>query len=83
VIEMLLIRDHTRMKHDANTPYYSTHEQQFRLLPAAHPEEWAAFLDASASEEHDPAEATVQAVEPSGQKPETPTDQAADPAAES
>jgi AbiV family abortive infection protein len=43
VIEMLLIRDHTRMKHDAATPYDSTHEQQFRLLLVAHPEEWAAF----------------------------------------
>ncbi len=41
VIEMLFIKDHTRMKHDAFTPYDSTHEQQFRLLPIAHPELWA------------------------------------------
>ncbi|MFE5339306.1 AbiV family abortive infection protein [Isoptericola sp. NPDC056578] len=42
VVEMLLIKDHTRMKHDATTPYDSTHEQQFRLLPISHPEDWAA-----------------------------------------
>lgn len=42
VIEMLLIRDHTRMKHEADTPYDSTHPQQFRLLPISHPEDWAA-----------------------------------------
>lgn len=42
VVEMLLIKDHTRMKHDAQTPYDSTHEQQFRLLPISHPEDWAA-----------------------------------------
>lgn len=42
VIEMLLIKDHTRMKHDASTPYDSTHEQQHRLLPISHPEDWAA-----------------------------------------
>ncbi|WP_432560676.1 AbiV family abortive infection protein [Granulicoccus sp. GXG6511] len=42
VIEMLLIKDHTRMKHDASTPYDSTHPQQFRLLPITHPEDWAA-----------------------------------------
>jgi AbiV family abortive infection protein len=41
VIEMLLIRDHVRMK-SAATSYDSTHEQQFRLLPVAHPEDWAA-----------------------------------------
>ncbi|WP_406406540.1 AbiV family abortive infection protein [Streptomyces sp. NBC_01643] len=41
VIEMLLIRDHTRMKSDAVTPYDGTHEQQFRLLPVSHPEDWA------------------------------------------
>lgn len=41
VVEMLLIKDHTRMKHDAQTPYDSTHEQQHRLLPVSHPEDWA------------------------------------------
>ncbi|GAA1554257.1 hypothetical protein GCM10009731_05800 [Streptomyces globosus] len=41
VIEMLLINDHVRMK-SAATPYDSTHEQQFRLLAVAHPEDWAA-----------------------------------------
>jgi len=45
VIEMLLIKDHTRMKHDASTPYESTHEQQFRLLPISHPEDWAAATE--------------------------------------
>jgi AbiV family abortive infection protein len=49
VIEMLLISDHTRMKHEATTPYDGTHEQQFRLLPVAHPEEWTAYLGAGAS----------------------------------
>lgn len=42
VIEMLLIKDHSRMKMDAVTPYDSTHEQQGRLLPISHPEDWAA-----------------------------------------
>lgn len=41
VVEMLLIKDHTRMKHEAKTPYDSTHEQQHRLLPTSHPEDWA------------------------------------------
>lgn len=55
VIEMLLIRDHTRMKFCALTPYDSTHTQQFRLLPVSHPEEWAAAVEASnpPSEEDD------------------------------
>ncbi|MEU8949690.1 AbiV family abortive infection protein [Streptomyces sp. NPDC048489] len=44
VIEMLLIKDHTRMK-SAATPYDSTHAQQFRLLPVSHPEDWAAASD--------------------------------------
>jgi AbiV family abortive infection protein len=38
VVEMLLIRDDSRMKFDAVTDYDSTHEQQFRLLPISHPE---------------------------------------------
>jgi len=42
IIEMLLIKDHTRMKHEAVTEYDSTHAQQFRLLPISHPEDWAA-----------------------------------------
>lgn len=42
VVEMLLIRDHSRMKLEAVTEYDSTHAQQFRLLPIAHPEDWAA-----------------------------------------
>ncbi|MBC7595246.1 MAG: AbiV family abortive infection protein, partial [Kineosporiaceae bacterium] len=42
VVEMLLIRDHSRMKLDAQTEYDSTHAQQFRLLPISHPEDWAA-----------------------------------------
>jgi AbiV family abortive infection protein len=41
VIEMLLIKDHSRMKFYAATPYDSTHEQQRRLLPISHPEDWA------------------------------------------
>lgn len=42
VVEMLLIRDHSRMKLDADTDYDSTHAQQFRLLPISHPDDWAA-----------------------------------------
>lgn len=42
VIEMLLIKDHSRMKLEASTPYDSTREQQGRLLPISHPEDWAA-----------------------------------------
>lgn len=41
VLEMLIIEDHTRMKEDALTPYDSVRDQQFRLLPLTHPEEWA------------------------------------------
>lgn len=42
VIEMLLIKDHSRMKLEAVTPYDSTHEQQHKLLPISHPEDWDA-----------------------------------------
>lgn len=42
VIEMLLIKDHTRMKHFSAEPYDGTHSTQFTLLPIAHPEDWAA-----------------------------------------
>lgn len=42
VIEMLLIKDHSRMKLDADTPYDSTHAQQHRLLHISHPEDWEA-----------------------------------------
>lgn len=45
VVEMLLIRDHSRMKMEAVTPYDSTHDQQFRLLPISHPEDWTAASD--------------------------------------
>lgn len=45
VVEMLLIKDHSRMKIEASTPYDSTHTQQFRLLPISHPEDWAAASD--------------------------------------
>lgn len=46
VVEMLLIKDHSRMKLDDSTPYDSTHAQQHRLLSISHPEDWQ-----SASEE--------------------------------
>lgn len=46
VVEMLLIRDHTRMKHDAVTEYDSTGEMQWRLMPISHPEEFAGFVQA-------------------------------------
>lgn len=42
VIEMLLIKDHSRMKLEAVTPYDNTHEQQHKLLPISHPEDWDA-----------------------------------------
>ena len=42
VVEMLLIKDHSRMKFDAVTPYDSTHNQQYRLLPISHSEDWSA-----------------------------------------
>jgi AbiV family abortive infection protein len=42
VVEMLLIKDHSRMKFEATTPYDSTHGPQHRLLPISHPEDWAA-----------------------------------------
>lgn len=45
VVEMLLIRDHSRMKMEAVTPYDSTHDQQFRLLPISHPDDWSAASD--------------------------------------
>ncbi|MFI8219916.1 hypothetical protein [Streptomyces sp. NPDC085932] len=45
MIEMLLIKDHSRMK-TATTSYDSTHPQQFRLLPVSHPKDWAAAADA-------------------------------------
>ena len=45
VIEMLLIKDHSRMKFDSRMPYDSTHEQQWRLLPVSHPEDFADFID--------------------------------------
>jgi AbiV family abortive infection protein len=50
VVEMLLIKDHSRMKFDATTPYDSTHAQQSRLLPIAHPEDWAAATRGSEPE---------------------------------
>lgn len=46
VVEMLLIKDHTRMKNHSNAPYDSTLVQQHKLLSISHPEEWQ-----SASEE--------------------------------
>jgi len=79
VIEMLLIRDHTRMKHDAATPYDSTYEQQFRLLPVAHPEEWAVFSDTTAREEPDPAATGAQSFESADPQPEIPVDRETDP----
>lgn len=42
VVEMLLIKDLSRMKFNATIPYDSTHEQQHSLLPMSHPEDWSA-----------------------------------------
>ncbi|MEU7377835.1 AbiV family abortive infection protein [Streptomyces albidoflavus] len=44
VIEMLLIKDHSRMKISGER-YDSTHTQQRRLLGVSHPEEWAAAVE--------------------------------------
>jgi len=46
VVEMLLIKDHSRMKLDADTPYDSTHAQQHKLLSISHPEDWAGASEA-------------------------------------
>lgn len=39
VVEMLLIKDHTRMQDLTDVPY-STHAQQHKLLSISHPDEW-------------------------------------------
>lgn len=39
VVEMLLIKDHSRTKFYATTPYDGTHEQQHKPLPISHPED--------------------------------------------
>ncbi len=44
-IEMLLIKDHTRMKHETVAAYDGTHAQQFRLLRISHLEDWAGASD--------------------------------------
>jgi AbiV family abortive infection protein len=41
VVEITLTKDHSRMKLEAQTPYDSTHEQQHRLLPISHHEDWS------------------------------------------
>ena len=41
VIEMLLIKDHSRMELYATTPHDSTLSAQHRLLPISQPEDWA------------------------------------------
>ncbi|QYB08229.1 hypothetical protein I1A62_07005 [Rhodococcus sp. USK10] len=51
IVEMLLIRDHSRMKFEAVTPYDSTHAQQIRLLPVSHPSDWAATSEQFRSNE--------------------------------
>ncbi|MFJ3848345.1 AbiV family abortive infection protein [Streptomyces albidoflavus] len=56
VIEMLLIKDHSRMK-SSTERYDSTHTQQFRLLRVSHPEEWAVeTVDPEAEEGQEPEE---------------------------
>lgn len=45
VIEMLLISDHTRIKHVAGAPYDTTLALQRQLLPLSHPDEWASAPD--------------------------------------
>lgn len=55
VVEMLLIKDHSRMKLDADTPYDSTHAQQHKLLSISHPEDWAGASEAFRSGAYFPA----------------------------
>lgn len=52
VVEMLLIRDHTRMKHDAVTEYDSTGEMQWRLMPISHPADFADFVQTLQGRNH-------------------------------
>lgn len=55
VIEMMLIKDHSRMKFDSKLPYDSTHEQQWRLMPTAHPDEYQSFIESRTPEKRDKA----------------------------
>ena len=69
VVEMSLITDHTRMKTEASTPYDSTHEHQYKLLPVSHAVDWAAaspeFREASSGSPTRDGEAA----EPEGDEP--------------
>lgn len=47
VVEMLLITDHSRMKHQTPDRYDLTSDLQGRLLPFSHPEEFFAAMDAA------------------------------------
>lgn len=58
VVEMLLIKDHSRMKFDATTPYDSTLTQQHRLLALSHPQDWAAASPAFRAGAHLAAQRT-------------------------
>ncbi|WP_084100702.1 AbiV family abortive infection protein [Demequina sp. NBRC 110051] len=49
-IEMMLIEDHVRMKNGGGE-YDSTHETQRLLLPYAHPEMWARFVQDATPDE--------------------------------
>lgn len=52
VVEMLLIKDHTRMQGLPGKPFDDTYEQQHRLLRIAHPEDWEAASEEFRSGRH-------------------------------
>ena len=45
VIEMMLIKDHSRMKDAPIATYDGTHDLQWRVMPTSHPEEFADFVE--------------------------------------
>ncbi|MFJ4255166.1 AbiV family abortive infection protein [Microbacterium sp. NPDC090003] len=48
VVEMMLIRDHSRMKFESPDHYDSTHEMQWRIMPVSHGLDYAAFVESAA-----------------------------------
>ncbi|MBP3977857.1 AbiV family abortive infection protein [Microbacterium sp. BLY] len=48
VIEMMLIRDHSRMKFESPDHYDSTHDMQWRVMPVSHGLDYAAFVESAA-----------------------------------
>lgn len=42
---MMLIKDHTRMQDEPPEQYDSTHDLQWRVMPAAHGLDYTAFIE--------------------------------------